>query len=155
MKCNVAKKRVSKKTPLQLEFGKRVQSKRKAIGFTQEELAEKADLSLSYLSSIECGERNVSLGNIIGLADALSMSPKELLPEHPSDQKIKRAKADFGKRLSTKRKAAGCTCGMLAERTGLETGYIELLEHGGGTLNYETLIIIAEALRIPPKELIP
>ena len=48
---------------------------------TQEELAEKADLHPTYLGSVERGERNIALENIITLAKALGCSPKDLMPD--------------------------------------------------------------------------
>jgi len=52
---------------------------RKAKGWSQEKLAEKADLHRNYASSSERGERNVSLKNICKIAKALGIKPSELL----------------------------------------------------------------------------
>ncbi|MBI2770217.1 MAG: helix-turn-helix transcriptional regulator [Burkholderiales bacterium] len=46
---------------------------------TQESLAERADLHTNYVSSVERGERNVSLYNICRIAFALGVSPSELM----------------------------------------------------------------------------
>jgi transcriptional regulator with XRE-family HTH domain len=53
------------------EFGTRVKEIRQSKGITQEELALKAQLHRTYISSIELGKRNVSLLNIEKLAKAL------------------------------------------------------------------------------------
>ncbi len=42
-----------------LNLGKNIRKYRKLKGYTQEKLAEKADLSNSYISDIECGKINV------------------------------------------------------------------------------------------------
>lgn len=55
--------------------------RRYEIGLTQEKLAEKADLHPTYVGSVERGERNIALENIIQLAKALKCSPKDLMPE--------------------------------------------------------------------------
>jgi len=77
----MAKKAVSKvpkerKTPLQKEFGNLVKTRRTHLGISQEELAERADLHFTYVSSVERGERNISLMNIERLAKALGCAMK-------------------------------------------------------------------------------
>jgi len=49
-----------------------------AQGLSQEELADKAGLHRTYIGSIERGERNVSLNNIVVIAQALHASFTEL-----------------------------------------------------------------------------
>jgi len=46
---------------------------------SQEQLADLADLDRTYISGIERGIRNVSLMNIVKIADALDINPSELL----------------------------------------------------------------------------
>ncbi len=55
-------------------FGKHVKAIRVSQKITQEELALKADLDRTYISGIERGLRNVSLINILKLANALNIS---------------------------------------------------------------------------------
>lgn len=57
------------------DFGQKISAQRVALGLTQEDLAELADLERSYISDIERGCRNVSLVNIVKLAKALGTSP--------------------------------------------------------------------------------
>ena len=47
-------------------------------GFSQEELAERAELHRNYVGGVERGERNVALENIVKLAKALSVPPRDL-----------------------------------------------------------------------------
>lgn len=70
-----------RKTPERKAFGLKVRMRRFEIGITQEELAEKADLHPTYVGSVERGERNIALENIIAIAKALGCSPKDLMPE--------------------------------------------------------------------------
>jgi transcriptional regulator with XRE-family HTH domain len=56
---------------------------REERGYSQEDLAERADLHRNYIGGIERGERNVALENIVRLAKALSVSPKELFVDFP------------------------------------------------------------------------
>lgn len=44
-------------------------------GLSQEDLAELAGMHRTYLSSVERGQRNVSLDNIIAIARALKVEP--------------------------------------------------------------------------------
>lgn len=65
-------------TEIQEKFGATVRKYRLGIGISQEELADRAQLHRTYISSTERGKRNVSLVNIHRLASALAIKPKEL-----------------------------------------------------------------------------
>lgn len=70
-----------RKTSLQIEFGNIVRNRRIQLKLTQEELAERANMHFTYVSSTERGERNISLANIEKLANALECSMKNLMPK--------------------------------------------------------------------------
>ncbi|XID92298.1 helix-turn-helix domain-containing protein [Paenibacillaceae bacterium WGS1546] len=59
-------------------IGARVRSIRKAKGLTQEQLAELASTSHSYIGDLERGERNVTLQSLQKISDALGVSFFEL-----------------------------------------------------------------------------
>lgn len=61
------------------QFGFRVRAIREKKGLSQEQLAGLADLDRTYISGIERGIRNLSLLNIVKIADALNVPPSELL----------------------------------------------------------------------------
>ena len=44
-------------------------------------LAEHADLHFTYVSSVERGERNISVANIVKLARALKVTPSKLMED--------------------------------------------------------------------------
>ncbi len=69
-----------KRTKVRIEFGQTVRRMRYALDLSIEKLAEKAKLHPNYLGSVERGERNISLENILILARALGCSPKDLMP---------------------------------------------------------------------------
>jgi transcriptional regulator with XRE-family HTH domain len=52
---------------------------RNEAGLSQEELAYRAGLHRTYISSIERGQRNVSLENIFAIAKALKVEPADLV----------------------------------------------------------------------------
>jgi transcriptional regulator with XRE-family HTH domain len=56
-------------------FGKRLRDVRERRGLSQEALAGLAGLHRTYVSSIERGQRNVGLDNVIRLAAALDVPP--------------------------------------------------------------------------------
>ncbi len=60
-------------------FGHNVRRIRTDAGLSQEELAYRAKLHRTYISSIERGQRNVSVENIFAIADALKVPPGDLL----------------------------------------------------------------------------
>ena len=72
----------ARKSALQEAFGKVVREKRLALQLSQEQLAELCDLHFTYISSVERGERNISLANIEKLASALQCSMKDLMPKN-------------------------------------------------------------------------
>jgi len=57
--------------------GKRVRELRNRIGISQEELADKACLDRTYITSVECGKRNISIVNIERIAIALGVTLAE------------------------------------------------------------------------------
>ena len=57
---------------------------RTSAGISQEELADRAGLHRTYISSIERAQRNVSLENIFLIAEALGATPAELLKPIPN-----------------------------------------------------------------------
>ncbi|MBS2128284.1 helix-turn-helix transcriptional regulator [Burkholderia thailandensis] len=61
------------------QFGETLRAVRLGVGVSQEELAHRAELDRTYVSSCERGKRNVSLETIVKLADALGVPPSALL----------------------------------------------------------------------------
>lgn len=59
-------------------FGQNVRRIRRSRGYSQEELAEHTELHRTYIGSVERGERNLSLSNIVAIAQALDVPVAEL-----------------------------------------------------------------------------
>lgn len=62
-------------------FGTNLRKYRTELGISQEHFAELCGLHRTYISSIECCRRNVSIDNIQRIAEALNKKPYELLLE--------------------------------------------------------------------------
>jgi transcriptional regulator with XRE-family HTH domain len=60
-------------------FGARLRALRAEQHLSQEELASLAELDRSYVGQVERGERNIALVNICKLANALRVSPADLM----------------------------------------------------------------------------
>lgn len=60
------------------EFGKKIRDLRQTKGITQDKLAERADVSLSYIAMIEGGKRNLTLDFIEKIAKGLDVEIYQL-----------------------------------------------------------------------------
>lgn len=60
------------------QFGLNVARAREALGFSQDKLAEKADIDRTYLSGIERGVRNPGIKTVLRIASALRVRIDEL-----------------------------------------------------------------------------
>lgn len=60
-------------------FGERVRARRHELGKSQEQLADDCGLHWTFVGQVERGRRNVSLHNILKLADGLKIDPGELV----------------------------------------------------------------------------
>ncbi len=68
------------KEDIKVLFGKQLREIRMAKGISQEELAFRSGLHRTYVSSVERGERNISIVNIQKLAEALGVAISSLVP---------------------------------------------------------------------------
>ncbi len=55
---------------IRIKLGKRVRELRKQLGWSQEQLGERANLHPTYVGGIERGERNLSLENLHRIVSA-------------------------------------------------------------------------------------
>ncbi|WP_157152034.1 helix-turn-helix domain-containing protein [Brachyspira sp. SAP_772] len=63
-------------------FGTNVKYYRTKLGLSQEKFAELCNLHRTYISDIECFQRNVSLESVQKIADAIKIEPYKLLMEN-------------------------------------------------------------------------
>lgn len=67
------------KTTKIYNLGRAIFAKRKELGFSQNTLAEKLDISREHLAKIETAKRTVSLDLLIEIADTLKVKVKDLI----------------------------------------------------------------------------
>lgn len=72
-----------KDTPntIRARFGRHLRALRVTKNISQEKLADLAGLHRTYLSSVERGERNVTIETVEKLANALGVPLTKLMPE--------------------------------------------------------------------------
>ena len=62
-----------------VEIGKRIQGRRKQMGLTQEQLADKMDVSIQMVSNLERGNKSIRIENLIRLSEILNISTDYIL----------------------------------------------------------------------------
>lgn len=72
------KKRPPKLEPNLTALGAEIRRLRNERDLTQEELADEAGLSSNYLSDVERGRRNITVGAMFAIAGGLGVDPHKL-----------------------------------------------------------------------------
>ena len=62
-------------------LGEAIRARRKKANFSQERLAEKADLSTVFISRVERGKESPSVDSLVKIAKALGASARDLVRE--------------------------------------------------------------------------
>jgi transcriptional regulator with XRE-family HTH domain len=76
METTVLRKEVE---PLLVALGKTIRERRVALGMSQEELAERSGLHRTYISDVERGIRNLTIGALWFIAHGLGMQLREII----------------------------------------------------------------------------
>lgn len=77
---------MSRDTALLNEMGQRILQRRQELGLTQEELAEKGNMTPQFVSYAELGKRAMRPENVIKMAAALEVSTDYLLTGEITDK---------------------------------------------------------------------
>ena len=72
---------------IKITIGQRIRALRETKNMAQKDLAYAADLDRTYIASVECGKRNISIVNIEKIANALKVSLKEFFEDGGFDEK--------------------------------------------------------------------
>ncbi|MGV0962444.1 MAG: helix-turn-helix domain-containing protein [Polynucleobacter sp.] len=67
------------------QLGSRIREKRKAGGWTQEDLAARAEIDRSYLGGVERGQRNITFTVLCEICTALGCDVADLTKGMPGD----------------------------------------------------------------------
>lgn len=69
-------------------LGERIRARRTALGLTLAQVADAAELSIPYVSNLERGRGNPTLGALHAVAEALQQSVTDLLDQHESEERF-------------------------------------------------------------------
>lgn len=67
--------------PRFIVFGNNCRKLREKTGFSQENFAHEKNLQRTFYGDVERGKRNLTLSNILKIADALGADPKQLFED--------------------------------------------------------------------------
>lgn len=63
------------------DLGAKIRRVRESRGWSQEELGFRSGLHRTYISSIECGERNISAINLKRIVETLGVNIADIFPD--------------------------------------------------------------------------
>jgi len=72
-----------------IAMGKRIAQRREERGMTQKQLADRAGISVTFLSEVENGKRNISMGKLLSIADELDTTSDYLARGTHSDSRTR------------------------------------------------------------------
>ena len=82
-----------------IAIGKNIRKSREAKGLSQEQLSALAGIDRTYIGSIERGERNVAVINLIRIASALNIEVAALFPPMATLLEVLKNETTFDNKL--------------------------------------------------------
>ncbi|MBO8138577.1 MAG: helix-turn-helix transcriptional regulator [Desulfotomaculum sp.] len=128
--------------------GERIRALREERGYTLQDLAKRAKLSLSYLSEIERGSKRPSLKTIEKLAAALNVPKTQLIEGEVTDKGL-----TLGEKIRILRTEKNMSLQELADKVGISLSYLSEIERGTVYPALSTLKRVAEGLGVPASTL--
>ena len=125
--------------------GDQIRAFREERGYTLQDLAKRANLSLSYLSEIERGSKRPSLKSIDKLAAALNVSKTQII-----EGDITETGLTLGDKVRLMRSDKNLSLQELAQSAGISLSYLSEIERGTVYPALNTLKRISEALEVSP-----
>lgn len=129
--------------------GDQIRAMREDRGYTLQDLAKRADLSLSYLSEIERGSKRPSLKTIDKLASALNVLKTQLIEGDIIDTGL-----SLGDKIRLMRGEKNMSSQDLAGKAGISLSYLSEIERGTVYPALNTLKRLAQGLGVPPSSII-
>lgn len=74
---------------IQRSIGRVIQARRSRLGYSQESFADAIGVHRTYIGSVERGERNVTLKNLLLIAEGLKMPLSTLIAAAEADLMIR------------------------------------------------------------------
>jgi len=124
--------------------GEQIRALREERGYTLQELAGRANLSLSYLSEIERDSKRPSLKTIDKLATALDVSKTQFIIGDVTDTSL-----SIGDKIRMLRAEKKLSSNDLSRRVDISNSYLSEIERGTVIPALNTLKRIAEDLEVP------
>ena len=69
-----------------VDMGKRVRKQRQLIGLTQQELADRAELTKGFISQLERNQNSPSIGTLLDIIQCLCTKPAEIFTDEEPEQ---------------------------------------------------------------------
>lgn len=123
--------------------GDQIRALREERGYTLQDLARRAKLSLSYLSEIERGSKRPSLKTIDKLAVALNVSKTQLIEGELTDTGL-----NLGEKIRLIRNDKNLSLQELADKAGISLSYLSEIERGTVYPALNTLKRVADGLNV-------
>jgi len=128
--------------------GEQIRTLREERGYTLQDLARRANLSLSYLSEIERGSKRPSLKTIDKLAAALNVARTRLIEGDLTDSGL-----SLGDKIRMMRAEKNMSLQELAQKAGISLSYLSEIERSTVYPALSTMKRVAEGLAVPPAAL--
>lgn len=140
-----------------MDFAGAVHQGREERGWTLQQLAERAGLSVSYLSEIEQGKKRPSLKVARRLSQTLGLPPTAIFTSPPQDERGEEVQqpVSLGARLRLAREAREQTLEGVAQQVGISASYLSQIERDLATPAISTLRRLSEILQVTPSQLVP
>lgn len=89
-----------------MDIGHRMKELRIQYGLTQQELADRAELTKGFISQLERNQNSPSVGTLLDIIQCLGMTPAEFFTDSEPEQIVYKAN-DYLRKLTRKKQQGG------------------------------------------------